>query len=194
VGEVVKALKSHWGQENSDPVAAVVFRLAASDRLPAHLLLGTDVLRYAVLIILAAVVMTKAFPSRAELERVVAEGYPEQGVNYLRIHPQPQPMLNEIGFGGYMLYSLGTEYRLFIDGRVVDPVVFSNYLHIMQLEPDALSLLRKYDIRSCFIPPKSALGTLLAASPDWDQVYQDQLSAIFVRKKPSGKTKLGTPP
>jgi len=49
VGVVVEMLKSHWGQENSDPakVAQVVLRLAASDRLPAHLLLGSDAVKYA---------------------------------------------------------------------------------------------------------------------------------------------------
>jgi hypothetical protein len=49
VGAVANALKSVWGQEKSDParVAQVVLRLAASDRLPAHLLLGSDAVQYA---------------------------------------------------------------------------------------------------------------------------------------------------
>src|ERR1700738_4794838 len=49
VGGVMKALESRWGHENSDPakVAQVVLRLAASDRLPAHLVLGSDAVRYA---------------------------------------------------------------------------------------------------------------------------------------------------
>jgi NAD(P)-dependent dehydrogenase (short-subunit alcohol dehydrogenase family) len=49
VGALVKALHSLWGQENSDPVkvAQVILRLAASDRLPAHLLIGSDAVRYA---------------------------------------------------------------------------------------------------------------------------------------------------
>jgi hypothetical protein len=49
VGTVLKALESHWGEENSDPVkvAQVVLRLAASDQLPAHLLLGSDAIQYA---------------------------------------------------------------------------------------------------------------------------------------------------
>src|SRR5882672_2000994 len=44
VGSVVKALESYWGNETSDPVkvAQVILRLAAADRLPAHLLLGSD--------------------------------------------------------------------------------------------------------------------------------------------------------
>ena len=49
VGTVVKALHSLWGQENSDPakVAQVILRLADSDHLPAHLLIGSDAVRYA---------------------------------------------------------------------------------------------------------------------------------------------------
>src|SRR6266849_1874625 len=49
VGAVVKALHSLWGQENSDPakVAQVILRLAQSEHLPAHLLLGSDAVRYA---------------------------------------------------------------------------------------------------------------------------------------------------
>lgn len=49
VGAITKTLKSHWGQETSDPakVAQVILRLAASDHLPAHLLLGSDAVQYA---------------------------------------------------------------------------------------------------------------------------------------------------
>jgi NAD(P)-dependent dehydrogenase (short-subunit alcohol dehydrogenase family) len=49
VGAMAKMLHSHWGHENSDPlkVAQVMLRLAASDHLPAHLLLGSDAVQYA---------------------------------------------------------------------------------------------------------------------------------------------------
>ena len=49
VGAGAKALKAYWGKEVSDPVrvAQVVLRLAASDRLPAHLLIGSDAVRFA---------------------------------------------------------------------------------------------------------------------------------------------------
>ena len=49
VGSVIGTLKSHWGQENGDPakVAQVILRLAESDNLPAHLLIGSDAVLYA---------------------------------------------------------------------------------------------------------------------------------------------------
>jgi hypothetical protein len=48
VGAAVNTLKSYWGLETSDPdkVAQVVLRLAASDSLPAHLLLGSDAVQF----------------------------------------------------------------------------------------------------------------------------------------------------
>jgi NAD(P)-dependent dehydrogenase (short-subunit alcohol dehydrogenase family) len=48
VGAVAGMLESYWGHETSDPgkVAQVVLRLAASDRLPAHLLLGSDAVQF----------------------------------------------------------------------------------------------------------------------------------------------------
>lgn len=49
VGAVIKALTSYWGNEKSDPakVAQLILRLAASEHLPAHLLLGSDAVQFA---------------------------------------------------------------------------------------------------------------------------------------------------
>lgn len=49
VSTLVNAVHFHRGQETGDPakVAQLILRLAASDRLPAHLLLGSDALKYA---------------------------------------------------------------------------------------------------------------------------------------------------
>jgi len=49
VGAVIKALESYWGNEISDPakVAQLILRLADSDNLPAHLLIGSDAVQFA---------------------------------------------------------------------------------------------------------------------------------------------------
>jgi NAD(P)-dependent dehydrogenase (short-subunit alcohol dehydrogenase family) len=48
VGTFAKAIESYWGQETSDPgkVAQVILRLVESDKLPAHLLLGSDAVEF----------------------------------------------------------------------------------------------------------------------------------------------------
>src|SRR2546422_790181 len=49
VGAVIKALESYWGNEVSAPakVAQLILRLADSDNLPAHLLIGSDAVEFA---------------------------------------------------------------------------------------------------------------------------------------------------
>ena len=49
VGALVKSLETYWGHETSDPakVAQVILQLATKERLPTHLLLGSDAVQYA---------------------------------------------------------------------------------------------------------------------------------------------------
>lgn len=136
------------------------------------------------LIALVILMIARAFPSRQSLERAVAEAYPQQGIEYLRRNPPAGRMFNELTWGGYLLSTLGPNRRVFIDGRLdfyEYGGVFADYLQIIRLSPDTFSLLRKYDIHSCFIQPKTPLATLLAASPDWKRAYQDESSVVFTR-------------
>ena len=49
VGTFIKMLQGHWGYEMSAPakVAQVILQLASKEQLPAHLLLGSDAVRFA---------------------------------------------------------------------------------------------------------------------------------------------------
>lgn len=129
--------------------------------------------------------MVRYFPSQADLQRIVGEKFPARAVDYIREHTVPSPMYNTYGFGGYLVWSLGPAHRVFVDGRgdVFEPGgVFSDYLHIANLQPGAFSVLRAYGIQSCILERSEALATVLAALPDWQQVYSDNVSVIFVRR------------
>lgn len=49
VGAFIKAVASVWGNENSDPakVAQVILQLADAEKLPTHLLIGSDAVQFA---------------------------------------------------------------------------------------------------------------------------------------------------
>jgi hypothetical protein len=124
------------------------------------------------------------FPSRQEIQKATAASFPVGAEAYLNRHPAPGPMLNEYGWGGYLIWVSGGKQRVFIDGRtdIYEAAgVFPDYLAIMELDRRAPFLLRKYDVRSCLILHDAPLTTLLAASKDWREVYRDELSVIFVR-------------
>jgi hypothetical protein len=137
------------------------------------------------LILAALAAFAWYLPSRATLQKQIARDFPVQAVGYLKQHPIPGRMFNEYFFGGYLVWKLAPEHKIFIDGRgnVYEPNgVFSDYMDIMDLKPNALALLESYRINSCLIRRNSPLATLLAATPNWKRGYEDKLSVIFIRE------------
>ena len=125
------------------------------------------------------------FPSRDALQQVVVQNYPQKAVEYMLQHPVSGPMLNEYGWGGYLIWSLAPQHKVFIDGRadIYDySGVLSDYMHVMLLKPDALSLLSKYGVDACLLQRDAPLATVLAALPDWEQVYADPVSILLVKR------------
>ncbi len=151
----------------------------------------------AVLMLAALAAMVWYLPSQATLQRNIARDYPTQAVRYLQQHPTPGRMFNDYSYGGYLVWVLAPENKVFIDGRgnIYEPVgLFSDYADVVGLKPDTFAILQSYRINSCLIPQHSALAALLAASSDWKEVYKDTLSAIFVRKtaRPAPRPDLNT--
>ena len=139
----------------------------------------------AFLIILVGVTLVRYFPVRQTLQGKIAEEFPAQAVEYLRQHPVEGSMLNQYKWGGYLMWTMGPEHKIFIDGRSVlyeAEGVYPDYLHIINLGPKTLSLLAKYGIQSCLIEPAEPLATLLRTMPQWERLYEDKVSVIFARK------------
>lgn len=140
----------------------------------------------AALITCVLAAMVHYFPSRAFLDKKIAENYPSKAVEYIQQHPIPGPMFNNYGFGGYLIWSLGPEHKVFIDGRsevYEKGGVLADYFHIMEIQPGALTVLRNYGIQSCLIERETPLATVLASLPDWQKVYSDDTTELFVRRK-----------
>ena len=128
------------------------------------------------------IAMAHYFPSRADMQRKVAEQFPVQALEYMRGHSVPGPLFNSYGFGGYMIEA---GYKTFIDGRselFEQTGVLGDYMHITLLKPGALQVLGSYGIQSCLVQRDEPFATLLSSSPDWSKVYSDQLSALYVKR------------
>ena len=75
--------------------------------------------------------------------------------------------------------------KVFIDGRAdiyVRTGVFLDDLNIARLDFPAPFLLNAYNIQSVLIGRHETLMTLLDASPEWQKVYGDPLSVLYVRR------------
>ena len=73
-------------------------------------------------------------------------------------------MFNNYGFGGYLVWAMGPDHKVFLDGRgdvYERGGVLADYLHIAYLEPGAFAVLQNYGIRSCLVERDEALATAL---------------------------------
>jgi hypothetical protein len=125
------------------------------------------------------------FPSRTDLQSIMERNWPVRAVAYLRRHPAPRPMYNAYGYGGYLIWQMDGQNKVFIDGRadIYERVgLLSDYLTISRMGVAAPFLLDAYRIQSVLIDHDEALRTLLDVSPGWQRVYSDNLSVLFVRK------------
>lgn len=140
----------------------------------------------AVLVFAVVLAMVLFLPRQSKLQKNIAGDFPVQAARYLREHPLPGRMFNDYKFGGYLVWALAPQDKVFIDGRgdiYEEARIFSDYSDIVGLKPEAIALLKSYGINFCLVSPSGALATLLAASSDWKEVYKDTLSAIFVRQE-----------
>ncbi|MFZ3331047.1 MAG: hypothetical protein WA197_10490 [Candidatus Acidiferrales bacterium] len=128
------------------------------------------------------IAMVHYFPSKTDMEKKVADQFPVHALEYVRLHPVPGPMFDSYGFGGYMIFS---GYKTFIDGRgeLFEEVgVFGDYMHITMLKPGAMKVLGAYGIQSCLMQRDEPFSTVLASMPDWQKVYSDDVSALYVKR------------
>jgi hypothetical protein len=128
------------------------------------------------------IAMVHFLPSQADMAKKVADQFPVQSLEYMEKHSVPGPLFNSYGFGGYMVEA---GYKTFIDGRselFEQTGVLDDYMHITMLKPGAMKVLTGYGIRSCLLQRDEPLSTVLASMPDWQKVYSDDVSALYVKR------------
>jgi hypothetical protein len=137
----------------------------------------------AVFIVLAAVAIFFAFPSRQALAKQVDAKSPVKAVEYIKAHHLYGNMLNAYSYGGYLIWAL-PERPVFMDGRAdlyEWAGVLGPYGMWSMLESDPNTLLDKYDVNFCVLERGSPMVRVLPLLKNWKEVYLDNSSAIFVR-------------
>lgn len=143
-----------------------------------------------------------AFPSSAEMEAQVRRNNPVEAVEFIRRTRLAGRMLNEYGYGGYLIWAL-PERKVFIDGRA-DVFAWSGVLRDYgawaTLEADPAALLDRYHIDFCVLSRAAPLARVLPYLPGWSEAYSDSQARIFVRSgarvpgKPEARQARGEPP
>ena len=114
-----------------------------------------------------------------------AAGYPAGAVDYIRANDPSGNLFNEYHWGGYLIYQLAPDRRVFIDGRadVYGPLV-DRYHGVARLKPDWRETLDQHDVRLALLEKQAPLADVLQDDPAWQEVYAGEVERLFVRRAP----------
>lgn len=109
---------------------------------------------------------------------------PVQAVDWLKENPQGGNMYNNFAWGGYILYRMWPDVKVFIDGQVdvYGELVFRDYLDVLNLSDGWEKILDEHDISWMLIPRDEMMARYLYTDDNWTAIYEDPTAVIFRRK------------
>jgi hypothetical protein len=118
---------------------------------------------------------------QAEDER---QNFPFAAVEFMRGRSLPQPVFNEYGWGGYMIWNLYPDYRVYIDGRadVYGDAYLEEFLKTHDGRAGWRVPLEREGVRTVVVKPDVPLASLLRQDAGWRNVFEDGQAVIFVRE------------
>lgn len=113
-----------------------------------------------------------------------ATSHPIKAVKFLTQTRPPGKMFNKYSWGGYLIYALDPQQKVFIDGRadMYGEEIFEDYQKIVSLDSETDKLLNRYDIEWILFPGDSALVRYLKATGKWQETYSDEEASILIRR------------
>jgi hypothetical protein len=113
-----------------------------------------------------------------------ARNYPAAAVDFITREKPLQPIYNEYGWGGYLIWRLYPDYRVNMDGRadVYGDELIEEFLAVHVGESEWRNFLDKHGVRTALLRPDVPLASLLRQDVAWQKVFEDQGSVIFVRR------------
>lgn len=109
--------------------------------------------------------------------------YPERTMAFIKAERLPAPLFNAYAWGGYELWRLYPDYRVFIDGRthVYGSEILQDFLEVAALGTRWQEVLDKWQIQTVLTERRSSLTQVLRAVGGWRLVFAEREAALFVR-------------
>ena len=140
----------------------------------------------AVLVLMAVFAIVKWVSLAHNQNAREAEQFPQKAVEFLGAGDYPQRIFVYYDWGGYAIWKLYPEYRVFVDGRadLYGDDLLRQFENAVQLRSGWRDVLDKWDVEAVFVPPSSALAQALVLDPDWHTAFIDSQAIILFRTHP----------
>ena len=138
-----------------------------------------------ILISIAVLVLVLKGPGMVQRNEFLPSKFPVKAVDYIIVHPFEGNMFNEFTWGGYLLYRLWPEKKVFIDGQTdfYGEELTREYADVYNTNNNFEDILNKYSVNWVIVRQRAILASELEKSPDlWKLDYKDELCVIYSRK------------
>jgi hypothetical protein len=117
-------------------------------------------------------------------EQKIRNELPVDAVAWLVDNKPQGEIFNPYNWGGYLVWSLYPEYRVFVDGRtdLYGNEFLLQYLEVQSAQPGFEDILAEYDVNVILTYPDDVLSLRLGCVGGWEEVYQDDVAVIWVRR------------
>ena len=140
------------------------------------------VLNWVILLVAVGTAVLYTFSKIDNNEAAIFARYPVAAVDYLEATGLDEARgYNSYNWGGYLIWR---GVPVFVDGRADvygDPFLL-RYRETFDVRPTWQEPLDEYDVDYVLMERGAPLTTVLTVSPDWIEVYEDDLAQIFVRE------------
>jgi hypothetical protein len=95
-----------------------------------------------------------------------------------------EPIFSLDSWGGYLIYRLYPQTRVFIDDRhdLYGKEILKNYLKAVRVTPDWEGFLNEKRVNWVLAPSGSSLANMLMLTSRWNVAYRDNTAILFERK------------
>jgi hypothetical protein len=124
--------------------------------------------------------LTPAFNQQREQETL-----PVDAAAWIRRNRPPGEMFNPYNWGGYLIWNLHPDYRVFVDGRtdLYGDAFLREYLAVQMARPGFQETLAQYGINLVLTYPDDTLSLGLECTGGWEEVYKDDVAVIWLQEE-----------
>jgi hypothetical protein len=118
----------------------------------------------------------------------VAERFPERAVSFLQASHDPERIFVYYDWGGYAIWKLYPEYRVFVDGRADlygDDLLRQSIQTVVEIRTGWRDVLDRWQVEAVLVPPSCALAQALLLDPNWHAAFRDSRAIILLRAHPA---------
>jgi hypothetical protein len=107
--------------------------------------------------------------------------FPVAAANWLEANPPPGKMFNYFSWGGYLLYLLWPEQKVFIDGQTdfYGEDLTRQYEQVYYSEEGWQDVLARHQVQWAILPADAMLAVRLRNDLGWRVIYQDETAVIL---------------